>query len=46
MNEIANRLVNHLLLWHCTSSENAEAIEREGFRPGKKPGMPRNQTFL
>ncbi len=25
MNEISNRLVNHLLLWHLTPHENAEA---------------------
>lgn len=31
---MVNELVNRLLLWHCTSRENAEAISREGFRLG------------
>ncbi|HIE27686.1 TPA: hypothetical protein EYP66_10400 [Candidatus Poribacteria bacterium] len=35
MNETASRLVNHLFLWHCTLSENAEAIVSEGFRLGR-----------
>lgn len=46
MNEIANRLVNHLLLWHCTFSKNAEAISREGFRPRRPKWLGRKVTWF
>lgn len=46
MNEIADKLVNHLPLWHCTFSKNAEAISLEGFRPRRPKWMDRKVTWF
>ena len=47
VNNIAKKLANSLLLWHCTLKENAEAISREGFRlgPGSKRWSQREKTI-